>query len=73
MTRPHGECYEKNRKTNMSYKKFLQDRIRELEEKISTSTTEKESLQSALNQLKIAEFEEDLRTENEPSQQLLKG
>ena len=57
----------------MSYKKFLQDRIRELEEKISTSTTEKEALQSALNQLKIAEFEEDLRTENEPSQQLLKG
>lgn len=73
VTRPHGECYEKNRKRNMSYKGFLQGRIRELEEKIATSTHEKEALQAALNQLRLAEFEEDMRTEEPPNQELLKG
>lgn len=71
MTRPHGECYEKNRRTNMSYKDFLTQQIAELEKKIQSATGEKQALQNALNELKLKEFEEDMRTEGH--QTLLKG
>jgi hypothetical protein len=55
----------------MSYKDFLGQKIAELEKQIQTATGEKQTLQSALNELKLKEFEEDMRTENH--QQLLKG
>ena len=71
MTRPHGECYEKNRRTNMSYKDFLTQQIAELEKKIQSATGEKQALQNALNELRLKEFEEDMRTEGH--QTLLKG
>ena len=54
----------------MSYKDFLQVRIKELEQRIENATDEKATLQDALNKLKLAEFEEDMRTEGA---QLLKG
>ena len=66
-----GDCCEKNRKRSMSYKDFLGQKIAELEKQIQTATGEKQTLQSALNELKLKEFEEDMRTENH--QQLLKG
>jgi hypothetical protein len=67
----HGDYYEKNRKKSMSYKDFLSQKIAELEKKIESATGEKQALQSALNELKLKEFEEDMRTEG--TQQLLKG
>ncbi len=73
MTKPHGECYAENKRTSMSYKDFLKQRIDELEKEIQKSTGEKEALLSALNKLKLAEFEEDLRSEGESTQKLLKG
>ena len=54
----------------MSYKDFLQVRIKELEKRIESATDEKATLQDALNKLRLAEFEEDMRTEGA---QLLKG
>ena len=57
----------------MSYKDFLSQRIAELEKEIEKSTGEKDALISALNKLKMDEFEEDMRTESNPPQQLLKG
>jgi hypothetical protein len=55
----------------MSYRDFLTHQIAELEKKIQSATGEKQTLQSALNDLKLKEFEEDMRTENH--QKLLKG
>ena len=60
-----------NRKTNMAYKDFLQQKIKELEEKIVSSTEEKSVIEAELNKLRLAEFEEDMATES--NQQLLKG
>jgi hypothetical protein len=57
----------------MSYRDFLNDRITELEKEIEKSTGEKAALIDALNKLKLAEFEEDLRSEGENTQKLLKG
>jgi hypothetical protein len=57
----------------MSYRDFLNDRITELEKEIEKSTGEKTALVAALNKLKLAEFEEDLRSEGEGTQKLLKG
>lgn len=71
MTKSLGDCCGKNRKKSMSYKDFLSQKIAELETKIQTATGEKQALQSALNELKLKEFEEDMRTEGH--QQLLKG
>ena len=71
MTRQHGDYSEVNRKTNMAYREYLKQKIKELEEKISSSTEEKNAIQEELNKLRIAEFEEDMREES--SQQLLKG
>ena len=53
------------------YKKFLKQQIKELEIHIEQSLDRKEELHKELNQLKFAEFEEDMR--NESTQQLLKG
>ena len=71
MTRQHGVYSEINRKTNMAYKDFLKQKIKELEEKIVSSTEEKNAVQLELNKLRLAEFEEDMATES--NQQLLKG
>jgi uncharacterized protein YlxW (UPF0749 family) len=71
MTRQHGVYSEMNRKTNMAYKDFLKQKIKELEQKIASSEEEKTVIQSELNKLRLAEFEEDMATES--NQQLLKG
>lgn len=55
----------------MSYRDFLNQQIEELEKKIQSATGEKQALQHALNDLKMKEFEEDMRTEDH--QKLLKG
>ncbi len=55
----------------MSYRELLLRKIRELEEKITQDTTDKELLQQELNRLKLAEYEEDLRESD--NHQLLKG
>ena len=71
MTRQHGVYSEVNRKTNMAYKDFLKQKIKELEQKIASSTEEKSVIEAELNKLRLAEFEEDMATES--NQQLLKG
>ena len=55
----------------MSYKEYLNKRIRDLEQTMSKTSEEKEKVQVELNKLKLAEFEEDMATESD--QQLLKG
>ena len=55
----------------MKYKEILQKQIKDLEEKIASSTEEKAELEKQLNKLKIAEFQEDMMEEN--NQILLKG
>ncbi len=57
----------------MSYIKLLQQQIKELEIHIEQSSEKRENLEAELNKLKIAEFEEELREENNNSPQLLKG
>ena len=71
MTKQHGDYSEVNRKTNMAYKDFLKQKIKELEQKIASSEEEKKEVQAELNKLRLAEFEEDMATES--NQQLLKG
>jgi chloramphenicol O-acetyltransferase len=71
MTKQHGVYSEVNRKTNMAYKDFLKEKIKELEQKIASSEEEKKEVQAELNKLRLAEFEEDMATES--NQQLLKG
>ena len=55
----------------MSYRKYIQQRIQELQREISEDKGEIESLKKELNKLELAEFEEDLHEQN--NQQLLKG
>jgi hypothetical protein len=55
----------------MAYRDYLSKRIKELEDKISSSTEEKNAIEEELNRLRLSEFEEDMREES--SQQLLKG
>ena len=55
----------------MSYIKELQNKISELNLRIQQNQGDVASLQSELNKLLIAEFEEDMREET--NQQLLKG
>jgi len=55
----------------MSYKEYLNKRIKDLEQTITKTSEEKEKIQVELNKLKLAEFEEDMATES--NQQLLKG
>ena len=71
MTRQHGVCSGVSRKTNMAYKDFLKQKIKELEQKIASSEEEKTVIQTELNKLRLAEFEEEMATES--NQQLLKG
>ena len=54
-----------------SYRTYLKNRIRELEDEIRNSSEEKRELELNLQKLKLAEFEEEMREEN--PQQLLKG
>jgi len=56
----------------MSYRELLQKQIREIEQKIISSQGEKLELEQKLQQLRLAEFEEELR-EDGSSPQLLKG
>lgn len=55
----------------MSYRDLLLRQIDELEQKIQQAQGDKETLQAALNRLKVAEFEESEREVSE--QTLLKG
>lgn len=55
----------------MTYKDDLQKKIRDLEQEILSSQGKKLELEQKLQQLRLAEFEEDLREEG--GQQLLKG
>ena len=55
----------------MSYKKYLQQRIQELQREISEDKGEIEGLKKELTKLQLAEFEEDLHDQGD--QQLLKG
>jgi len=71
MTKQHGGYSEVNRKTNMAYKDFLKQKINELEQKIASSTEEKSVIETELNKLRLAEFEEEMASES--NQQLLKG
>ena len=71
MIKQHGVYSEPNRRKNMSYKDYLNKRITDLEQTISKTSEEKEKVQVELNNLKLAEFEEDMATES--NQQLLKG
>ena len=73
MIRQPGVYSEMNRKTNMAYKDYLKQKIKELEEKIVSSTEEKSLIEAELNKLRLAEFEEDMREEPSQAQQLLKG
>lgn len=55
----------------MTYKDVLERQIQKLEQEIEQATSDKEILTIKLNQLRMKQFEEDLR--EEPQQQLLKG
>jgi cell division protein FtsL len=55
----------------MSYKDELKRKIRDLEEKIAHDEGEKLDLEVQLNKLRLTEFEEDLKEQQ--NQQLLKG
>ena len=55
----------------MSYRKYLLDQIRQIELQIENSKEKAEELKSELQKLRLKEFEESEREEN--NQQLLKG
>jgi hypothetical protein len=55
----------------MSYKDELKRKIRDLEEKIVREEGEKLDLEVQLNKLRLTEFEEDMKEEQE--KKLLKG
>ena len=57
----------------MTYIKELQKQIAELNKRIQQNQGDVVELQSQINKLMIAEFEEDMREESDKSQQLLKG
>lgn len=57
----------------MSYIKEIQKQIEELNKRIQQNQGDVAELQSQLNKLLIAEFEEDMREESNNNQQLLKG
>lgn len=56
----------------MSYKDYLQQRIKELEFSIANNAGQVDALKEELRKLQVQEFEEDLR-EQAPTQTLLKG
>lgn len=55
----------------MPYKDELKRKIRDLEEKIAREEGEKLDLEVQLNKLRLTEFEEDMKEQQ--NQQLLKG
>ena len=55
----------------MSFKDELKRKIRDLEEKIAREEGEKLDLEVQLNKLRLTEFEEDLKEQQ--NQRLLKG
>jgi hypothetical protein len=55
----------------MSYRDYLQKKIKELENNIKYNLGEKDQLELELRKLEMQEFEEDLREQG--NQQLLKG
>ena len=55
----------------MSYKDVLKKQIAELQKQIEEKQGDKATLEAQLNKLLVAEFEEDMATEN--TQTLLKG
>jgi cell division protein FtsL len=55
----------------MSFKDELKRKIRDLEEKIAREEGEKLDLEVQLNKLRLTEFEEDMKEEQE--KKLLKG
>lgn len=55
----------------MSYKEELKRKIRDLEEKIAREEGEKLDFEVQLNKLRLTEFEEDMKEEQE--KKLLKG
>jgi peptidoglycan hydrolase CwlO-like protein len=57
----------------MTYIKELQKQIAELNTRIQQNQGDVVELQSQINKLMIAEFEETMREESDNSQQLLKG
>ena len=57
----------------MTYIKELQNQIAELNKRIQQNQGDVVELQSKINKLMIAEFEESMREESDNSQQLLKG
>ena len=57
----------------MTYIKELQKQIAELNKRIQQNQGDVVELQSQINKLMIAEFEETMREESDNSQQLLKG
>ena len=68
-TKPYGDCL--NRKKIMSYKDVLKKQIAELQKQIEEKQGDKVTLEAQLNKLLVAEFEEEMATEN--TQTLLKG
>jgi hypothetical protein len=56
---------------NSSYRDELKNKIRELERKIVTDENEKINLMIELNRLRVADFEEDIKEDQEAK--LLKG
>ena len=59
-------------KTNkMSYREDLKTRILKIQKRMSEDNSEKLELEIELNKLKLTEFEEDMKEEQE--QKLLKG
>jgi cell division protein FtsL len=50
----------------MSFKDELKRKIRDLEEKIAREEGEKLDLEVQLNKLRLTEFEEDMKEEQEP-------
>lgn len=56
----------------MNYKQILKKQIDELEHKIANAQGEKAELEKQLTNLKLMEFEEDMRLES-PPKVLLKG
>lgn len=56
----------------MSYKDYLQQKIKEIEQNIANNVGQVDALKEELKRLQMQEFEEDLR-ESDSKQVLLKG
>lgn len=70
-TTNHSIVWRKRRNKSMSYKDELKAKIRELEEKILKDQGEKLDLEVQLNKLRLTEFEEDMKEQQ--NRKFLKG